>query len=75
MRVDKILIKKQMKKLLLPVAVLAMVSISCSKECECETKVNGEVISTEVVEIEDGKCKDMNTEVSMMGMTSSVECK
>ncbi len=63
-----------MKKLFF-LAVLALAAISCSKECECETKINGEVISTEVVELEDGKCKDMNTEVSMMGMTSSVECK
>lgn len=71
LRVDKILIKKQMKKLLLPVAVLAMVSISCSKECECEIKMGGQVIETETVEIEDGKCSDMNSDV--FGVVT--ECK
>lgn len=64
-----------MKKLLFPVAILAMVSVSCSKECECETTLNGAVISTKTVEIDDGKCKDMNSEISMMGITSTVECK
>ncbi|MBO5828204.1 MAG: hypothetical protein J6R59_07085 [Paludibacteraceae bacterium] len=48
-----------------------MVAISCSKECECEIKMGGQVIETETVEIEDGKCSDMNSDV--FGVVT--ECK
>lgn len=64
-----------MKKLLFPLAVLAIVSMSCSKECECETKLNGQVISTEIIEIEDGKCSDMNGSGAAASFSASVECK
>lgn len=63
-----------MKKFLLPIAILAMVSVSCSKECECVTTVAG-ITSTTTVEIESGKCSDMNVEGDVMGIKTVTECK
>lgn len=62
-----------MKKLFF-LAVLALAAISCSKECECETTTAG-ITSTTTVEIESGKCSDMNMEADVMGIKSVTECK
>lgn len=54
-----------MKKLLLPIAILAMVSVSCKKdtECTCETIIGGVVVDSEVVDpAAEGvdRCKDLD---------------
>ncbi|MDD4216632.1 MAG: hypothetical protein PHZ24_04770 [Bacteroidales bacterium] len=71
-----------MKKLLLGFAVIGMISLaSCSKErdCKCTTSITGDSIatssSTSTVHIEDGRCRDMNSETTILGITSKVVCK
>lgn len=60
-----------MKKVFVLSAVLALVTISCSKECECKTIVSDKVISTELIELEDGDCEDLNQEVNVNGSVLS----
>ena len=64
-----------MKKLSILLEILTFVSISCTKECECETTINDSFVFTEIVVIDDGKCKDMNTFVSEDGYSAIVVCK
>jgi len=58
--------------------LLAGVSTSCSKLCECTTTVGDTSIQTEV-NLEDhpeySKCSQMNNEQTVMGITTKVECK
>lgn len=71
-----------MKKILLAFAVVGMITLaSCSKEkdCKCTTSITGDAIAnsstTTTVHIEDGKCRDMNSETTVLGITSKVVCK
>lgn len=69
-----------MKKVLCVCAaalVLAFFSTSCNKKCQCTTYVNGVEFSTgNPFEVESGKkCKDYNSEVTILGQTKTVKCK
>ncbi|HRG28373.1 MAG TPA: hypothetical protein PLJ00_10825 [Chitinophagales bacterium] len=66
-----------MKKLPLFIlaAALTVFATSCSKEktCDCVTTALG--IETEsTLVIEDGDCSDLDEEVTVSGITTSVEC-
>lgn len=69
-----------MKKVLCVCAaalILAFFSTSCNKKCVCTTYVNGVEVSTGTTfEVENGKkCKDYNSEVTILGQTKTVKCK
>ena len=73
-----------MKKVLIAMAALAMVSAfaSCSKTCTCSTYVNGDIVenlTVENIDISDSdkykKCSDMNSSVTLLGQTTEVKCK
>ncbi len=52
-----------MKKVFVISVVLALVSVSCSKECECKTYVNYNVVLTSIEDLNDGDCSDLNKSV------------
>ena len=71
-----------MKKIVLALAAIAMIGLfttSCNKKCTCKTYLNGVVMTTsEDVELDKDsykKCSDMNTELSVGGMTTKTVCK
>ncbi len=67
-----------MKKALIGFAVICMFFLaSCSKErdCKCTTTINDEEFSVVTVHIEDGRCRDLNSETSVAGITTEVKCK
>ncbi len=48
---------------------------SCSKECDCTTMMNGEVISHDIMTLQDGQsCSDFSRGTSLYGLSSSVIC-
>ena len=57
--------------------VLALTFVSCDKQstCTCTSKIDGEVLATETVQIDKGKCSDMNATVTSGGMTVSTTCE
>lgn len=65
--------KKIFISLIIGAAVLTM--SSCSKSCHCKTIYNGEVVTENVVDLEDGqKCSDMNASVAILGQKGEVKC-
>lgn len=68
-----------MKKLFVLLAVVAMATAftSCKKDCTCTTSSTMTGIADIVTTVEDydGKCSDMNTEVSSGGYTLTTECE
>ena len=67
-----------MKKLmcvLAAVALVAVVSTSCKKTCECTTKAGGVVIATASSEIKKGKCSDLDSKTTVLGITQETTCK
>ncbi|MFW5804607.1 MAG: hypothetical protein ACOCWG_05200 [bacterium] len=66
-----------MKKgfLFLAVAGLFMVT-SCKKErtCECTSKMGGEDLGVTETVVEGKKCDELNTESTIMGITTSYTC-
>ena len=72
-----------MKRILLGLSVIALISLaSCSKEkdCKCTTTttsdlIEGATIVESDVHIEDGKCSDLNSENSMLGVKVEVKWK
>ena len=70
-------IQKEMKKVMAifgAALMLAGIATSCSKTCQCTTTTPGLPTSTTEVTIKSGKCSDMNTETTTMGITQKVEC-
>lgn len=65
-----------MKKLFLAMGVVAMLAglSSCSKTCTCKQSVGGQVMQTVTMETK-GKCSDLNTTQTVMGMTQKTECE
>jgi hypothetical protein len=66
-----------MKKIVLAIAVIALAAgfVSCNKKCTCKTYANGVVISTqEDVEIDEGKCADMNS-IVIANPKTGLECE
>ena len=63
-----------MKKVLIVVAVIAMVAClgSCKKKCNCVTTMNGEVVQTTTMEATN--CAKLNVTQNMGGMTQEVKC-
>ena len=49
-------------------------AVSCKKTCSCETVSGGVTLAAVEVEIEKGKCSDMDVEVSALGTTSKTTC-
>lgn len=47
---------------------------SCKKECTCTQKVDGVTVSTTTMEVK-GKCSDLNTTQTTMGITQTVTCE
>ena len=48
---------------------------SCAKECDCTVKVNDQVISKDVMTLEDGEsCSDYNNYKSLFGISGEVSC-
>ena len=69
-----------MKKVLLGlIIVLGVCALSsCSKQCDCKAKYNGEVVYEDTVELEKGeKCSDYNKtiQIPVIGVSASTECK
>ena len=72
-----------MKKILLGLSVIALISLaSCSKEkdCACTTTTTSDLLEganvvEEVVHIDEGKCSDLNSEESSLGVKVVVKCK
>lgn len=60
-----------MKKVVLALAVVATVACfsSCTKTCVCTTGMT----STETT-IKSGKCSDLNTSTTVLGVTTKTEC-
>ena len=70
-----------MKKLLIVLAVVAFGFVSCNKEkdCTCTTKSSVEEVADIVVDTKiDGKevknCSDLNTEVTVAEITTTMTC-
>lgn len=66
-----------MKKVVLALAAIAMVScmVSCNKVCKCKTYVAGTVVSEKEVEVEAGKkCSEMGVVAEIAGTKNGVEC-
>lgn len=66
-----------MKKVVLALAVIATVVCfsSCTKKCNCKTSTEGFTPTTQEVTIKNGKCSDMNTSSTTMGITTKTECE
>jgi hypothetical protein len=70
-----------MKKLLCVCAaclLVAALSTSCNKKCQCKTYVGGTVQSTWETELDKdsyNKCSDLNTVVTIAGTKNGIECK
>ena len=69
-----------MKKLLCVCAaclLVAALSTSCNKKCQCKTYVNGALTNTgDAFEVESGKkCSDYNSTITILGQTSETKCK
>jgi hypothetical protein len=48
---------------------------SCTKECNCAAKWNGEVVYEQTLELQDGdKCSDYNTYVNVLGISAELKC-
>lgn len=68
-----------MKKILAICAAVLMLGFfttSCSKNCQCKTYVNGVLENTgDPFTVETGKkCKDYNSEITLLGITTKVKC-
>lgn len=66
-----------MKKIFILSSVFALTLsfASCKKECSCESFVNGVSTSKYIVEDHKGKCKDLNSNITLLGVTTEVKCK
>ena len=66
--------KITMKKLLIAVAVIAMVCSfsSCKKKCNCTTTMNGQVSQT--VTMEATNCSKLNVTQTVGGMVQETKC-
>ena len=68
---------KIMKKVLFALILVGgMFALSsCSKECNCSAKWNGETVYESEVTLNDGeKCSDYNTYVSVLGISAELKC-
>ena len=66
-----------MKKVLFALVLIGGVFAmsSCSKECKCSAKVNGEVVYESTVQLDDGeRCSDYNTYISVLGVSAESKC-
>ncbi|MBR3065164.1 MAG: hypothetical protein IKG90_05915 [Bacteroidales bacterium] len=66
-----------MKKLFYTLVILGgILSLSsCAKECDCTTMMNGEVISHDIMTLQDGQsCSDFSKGTNLYGLSSSVIC-
>jgi hypothetical protein len=67
-----------MKKVMCVLAVVAMVAVistSCSKDCTCKTSIDGGLETTSTATIKNGKCSDLNSEVTVAGITTKMVCE
>ncbi|MDD6186383.1 MAG: hypothetical protein PUB29_12290 [Bacteroidales bacterium] len=58
--------------------LFAGVATSCSKVCECTTSITGMPDTVTEVNLENTnvkKCSDMNSEVTLAGVTTKTVCK
>jgi len=65
---------KKLTFILAATAVIALASCSKEKDCTCVSTVDGTEMGTTKHTIEDGDCSDMNTESTLMGISSKVSC-
>lgn len=66
-----------MKKVLFALVLIGGIFAfsSCSKECDCKAKWNGEVVYESNVTLKDGeKCSDYNSYVSVIGISAELKC-
>jgi len=71
---NKIIIMKKVLFALVLAGGLLMMS-SCSKECNCVGKLDGEVKYESTVELEDGdKCSEYNFYYDILGTSIEVKC-
>ena len=69
--------EKKMKKVLFALVLVGGIFAmsSCSKECKCTVKYNGEIVSETTVELDDGeKCSEYNGYVSILGQSLEQKC-
>lgn len=53
----------------------ALIMSSCVKTCNCKTRVDGEVVLENTIELKEGeKCGDFNSSASGFGHNGSVRC-
>ncbi len=67
-----------MKKVLCVLAAIAMVaavSTSCKKTCNCDIYENGKVVSTTTYDAQNGKCASMSTVMTTPDGKVGMECK
>lgn len=65
--------KKVLFALVLAGGLFAMAS--CTKECDCVAKVNGEVVYESTVALDEGKkCSDYNSYISVLGVSAESKC-
>lgn len=65
--------KKVLFALVLAGGIFAM--SSCSKECDCSAKWQGEVVYESTVQLNDGeRCSDYNKKISAAGYTAELKC-
>ena len=66
-----------MKKVLFAIVLVGglFVMSSCSKECTCTAKYNGEVLYETNITLEDGeKCSDGDTYINIAGQSLQMKC-
>ncbi|MDD2205482.1 MAG: hypothetical protein PHU62_09435 [Bacteroidales bacterium] len=61
---------------LLGTVALVFAFSSCNKEreCVCKTYVNDIQTTSSTITIDEGKCKDHNSSVTILGVTTEVKC-
>ncbi|HOS84727.1 MAG TPA: hypothetical protein PK199_07410 [Bacteroidales bacterium] len=55
-------------------AIALIVGVSCTHECTCVTKINGEEMYKEVVQHK-GRCKELNTKTEIFTIVHEYTCE
>ena len=67
------IMKKVLFALVLVGGILAL--SSCSKECKCAAKWQGETVYETTVQMSDGdKCTDFNKKINVAGVSAELKC-
>ncbi len=65
---------KALKFFIIAISIMLLAS-SCVKTCNCKTRVDGEVVLENTIELDEGqKCGDFNRAASALNHYASVKC-